>query len=104
VDHVPQFWKSSASDIEEALTIHHICGGLSLVYESNMGLDMEEKAAYSADEILDCQLVLAEESFRYLSELKRKCNENWVYIKPVLPYEHYGPFIPRSHRDEPLRR
>jgi hypothetical protein len=45
--------------------IHHVCGALSILYESNMGLDDSnlDHKNYSADEILDSHMVLFEEIF-----------------------------------------
>ncbi|MNI33311.1 hypothetical protein D3C73_872520 [compost metagenome] len=54
---VPSFNLTSA--------IHHICGGMSLTFESNMGLDAPG-TKLTADEILDSHFVLFEETFRFM--------------------------------------
>lgn len=48
--------------------IFHVCGGLSLVFESNMGLSEPETTQYSMDEILDAHLLLFEEALKMLTE------------------------------------
>jgi len=48
--------------------IHHICGGISVIYESNMGLDYPELPIYTYDEILDSHLTLFEEILRYMDD------------------------------------
>ncbi|OUS75779.1 hypothetical protein B1748_15230 [Paenibacillus sp. MY03] len=53
---VPSFNLTSA--------IHHVCGGMSLTFESNMGLD-GPGVKLTPDEILDSHFVLFEEMFRY---------------------------------------
>jgi len=52
--------------------IPHICGGISLVYESNMALDYPGTPVYSYDEILDSHMTLFEEIFRFLNEKDKK--------------------------------
>ncbi|NOU68770.1 hypothetical protein GC096_32615 [Paenibacillus sp. LMG 31461] len=44
--------------------IHHVCGGMSMTFESNMGLDAPG-IKLTADEILDSHFVLFEEMFRF---------------------------------------
>lgn len=39
--------------------IHHVCGGMSILYESNMGLAADGEV-YTAEEILDAHLILFE--------------------------------------------
>lgn len=46
--------------------IHHVCGGISFTFESNMGLDAPG-IKLTEDEILDSHFVLFEEMFRYTS-------------------------------------
>ncbi|WP_409345116.1 M14 family zinc carboxypeptidase [Paenibacillus sp. MBLB4367] len=47
-----------------ASAIHHACGGVSAVYESNMALDYGD-TVYSYDEMLDHHLVLFDNLFRF---------------------------------------
>lgn len=47
--------------------IHHVCGGVSILYESNMGYDDEGKR-YTYNEILDAHLLLFEEVLKAASE------------------------------------
>ncbi|UKS27402.1 hypothetical protein LOZ80_00150 [Paenibacillus sp. HWE-109] len=47
--------------------IHHVCGGMSITYESNMGLD-DPGVKFTPDEILDSHLLLFEEAFRFLAK------------------------------------
>ncbi|MNI45280.1 hypothetical protein D3C73_996990 [compost metagenome] len=47
--------------------IHHICGGMSMTFESNMGLGAPG-TKLTADEILDSHFVLFEEMFRFTSK------------------------------------
>lgn len=44
--------------------IHHACGGMSLTFESNMGLDAPG-VKLSPDEILDSHFILFEQMFRF---------------------------------------
>lgn len=44
--------------------LHHTCGGMSMTFESNMGLDAPG-VKLTADEILDSHFVLFEEMFRF---------------------------------------
>ncbi|RAV21575.1 M14 family zinc carboxypeptidase [Paenibacillus contaminans] len=60
---VPSFNLTSA--------IHHVCGGMSLTFESNMGLDAPG-TKLTADEILDSHFVMVEESFRFLMKQKEQ--------------------------------
>lgn len=48
--------------------IYHLCGGISLVYETNMALDCPESDIFTYDEILDSHMLLFEEIFRFLEE------------------------------------
>ncbi|MBM7564294.1 M14 family zinc carboxypeptidase [Paenibacillus sacheonensis] len=45
--------------------VHHACGGMSMTFESNMGLDAPG-ARLSAEEILDSHFLLFEEMFRFM--------------------------------------
>ncbi|WP_171632761.1 M14 family zinc carboxypeptidase [Paenibacillus plantarum] len=45
--------------------IHHVCGGMSLTFESNMGL-AAPGIKLTADEILDSHFVLFEQAFRFM--------------------------------------
>ncbi|MFB9330793.1 M14 family zinc carboxypeptidase [Paenibacillus aurantiacus] len=47
--------------------IHHVCGGMSLTFESNMGLD-GPGVKLTPDAILDSHLVLFEQMFRFSLE------------------------------------
>jgi len=47
--------------------VHHVCGGLSMTYESNMGID-GPGIRLTPDEILDCHFLLFEEMFRFALE------------------------------------
>ncbi|WP_409346176.1 M14 family zinc carboxypeptidase [Paenibacillus sp. MBLB4367] len=47
--------------------IHHACGGMSMTFESNMGLDAPG-TKLTSDEILDSHFVLFEECFRFFLE------------------------------------
>lgn len=44
--------------------VHHACGGLSMTYESNMGLDAEG-VKFTPEQILDSHMILFEEMFRF---------------------------------------
>ncbi|MGO4268684.1 hypothetical protein AB4Z22_02380, partial [Paenibacillus sp. TAF58] len=44
--------------------IHHVCGGMSMTFESNMGLDAPG-VKLTPNEILDSHFVLFEEMFRF---------------------------------------
>lgn len=54
---LPSFNLSSA--------IHHVSGGLSLLFESNTGLDAEG-LIFTCDQILDCHLVLFEQMLKFI--------------------------------------
>lgn len=48
--------------------IHHVCGGLSLVFENNMGLCEPGTMRCSLNEILDGHLLLFEEALKLIAE------------------------------------
>lgn len=50
--------------------IHHACGGVSMTFESNMGID-GPGTKLTPDEILDSHLVLFEQLFRFYLEEQR---------------------------------
>jgi hypothetical protein len=50
--------------------IHHVCGGISILFESNEGLN-GKGPSYSAGHIIDSHLLLFEEVFKYMREEKK---------------------------------
>lgn len=55
--------ESAPRSFNLASALHHVCGGISMVYESNQSLGYGE--ADSLDDILDHHLLLVEQMFRY---------------------------------------
>lgn len=51
-------------------TLHHISGGLSMTYETNMGLVDAPGEAYSYEEIWESHRILFEELFKFMREKK----------------------------------
>ncbi|KRE98467.1 hypothetical protein ASG89_05555 [Paenibacillus sp. Soil766] len=47
--------------------IHHVCGGLSITFESNTGMDAPPPK-YTAHEILDSHLILFEEMLKFMTK------------------------------------
>ncbi|NBD23888.1 M14 family zinc carboxypeptidase [Paenibacillus glycinis] len=57
---------ASAPSFNLTSAVHHACGGMSMTFESNMGLDAPGERL-SAEEILDSHFLLFEEMFRFAS-------------------------------------
>ncbi|MNL64392.1 hypothetical protein D3C87_1886020 [compost metagenome] len=51
--------------------IHHVCGGMSITFESNTGMDAPPQK-FTPDEILDSHLILFEEAFKFMEKSKLK--------------------------------
>ena len=45
--------------------LHHVCGGVSFVHESPVGVRDVAYPAWTHEQILDLQLLLIDELFRY---------------------------------------
>jgi len=63
----PDAGVSSPPPFNLTSAIHHVCGGMSMTFESNMGL-AAPGTKLSADEIMDSHFVLFEQAFRFMQK------------------------------------